>query len=219
MTVREYEDSSRWKRLAYRLMRNPFVLFVLAPVYMFLIQQRIPSRRSDRREAASVWWTNLALVGMVVGMSLWMGLVPYLVLQLVAIGVAGAAGIYLFYVQHQFEDAYWERSEDWDYTAAALRGSSFFDLPRILRWFTGNIGYHHVHHLSPRVPNYNLVRCHRSGRVFDHVRPLTLFQSLKSMRLHLWDEGSKRLVGFRRSRRGEGPSARRLAASSPPVTK
>jgi len=197
MTVQEYLESSRWKRFAYRLARNPFVLFVLAPLYLFVIRQRIPSAKASRRERYSVWWTNLALVGMAVAMSAWLGVVPYVVLQLVAIGSAGAAGVWLFYVQHQFEDAYWERKEDWNYTAAALRGSSFYELPRVLRWLSGNIGYHHVHHLSPRIPNYHLERCHRSAPRFRDVRPLTLRDSLKSLRLHLWDEGLRKLVSFR----------------------
>jgi omega-6 fatty acid desaturase (delta-12 desaturase) len=157
---------------------------------------------------------NLAIAAMVVALGLWLGFVPYLVLQLVAIGVAGAAGVWLFYVQHQFEDAYWDRAEDWDYTAAALQGSSFYELPRVLRWFSGNIGYHHIHHLSPRVPNYNLERCHRSARMFEDVKPLTLFRSLKSLRLHLWDEGLRRLVSFRHARR-ERRRARRNRREAP----
>jgi omega-6 fatty acid desaturase (delta-12 desaturase) len=201
MTVQEYLESSRWKRFAYRLARNPFVLFVLAPLYVFVLRQRIPSPRSGPRERRSVWWMNLALAGMFVGMSWWLGVVNYLALQLVAIAVAGAAGVWLFYVQHQFEDAYWERGEDWDYTAAALRGSSFYELPRVLRWLSGNIGYHHVHHLGPRVPNYYLERCHRSAGIFGEVEPITLLGSVKSLRLHLWDEGLRRLVGFRHARR------------------
>jgi omega-6 fatty acid desaturase (delta-12 desaturase) len=203
MTVQEYLEASRWKRFAYRLARNPLVLFVVAPLYLFVLRQRLPSGGASRRERNSVWWMNLALAGMVVGMGWWLGFGAYLLLQLTAIGVAGAAGVWLFYVQHQFEDAYWERGEDWDYTAAALRGSSFYELPRVLRWFSGNIGYHHIHHLSPRVPNYHLERCHRSARMFEEVRPLTLLRSLKSLRLHLWDEGLRRLVSFRHLRRRE----------------
>ena len=201
MTVQEYLEASRWKRFAYRLARNPFVLFVLAPLYLFVIRQRIPSSTASSRERRSVWWMNLAIAAMVMGLGAWLGFLPYLVLQLVAIGVAGAAGVWLFYVQHQFEDAYWDRAEDWDYTAAALQGSSFYELPRVLRWLSGNIGYHHIHHLSPRVPNYNLERCHRSARMFEDVEPLTLLRSLKSLRLHLWDEGLRKLVSFRHARR------------------
>ena len=111
--------------------------------------------------------------------------------------IAGAAGVWLFYVQHQFEDVYWERGEDWDYTAAALRGSSFYKLPRILQWFSGNIGFHHIHHLSPRIPNYNLQKCHQSDPMFQGVKHVTLLSSLKSSTLRLWDESAKKLVGFR----------------------
>jgi omega-6 fatty acid desaturase (delta-12 desaturase) len=209
LTVQEYLESSRWKRLAYRLARNPFVLFVVAPTYLFVFRQRIPSATASARERSSVWWMNLAIAGVVAGMSWAFGIVPYLVLQLVVIAVAGAAGVWLFYVQHQFEDAYWERDERWDYTAAALQGSSFYELPAMLRWFSGNIGYHHVHHLSPRIPNYNLRRCHDATPIFAEVEPIRLVPSLRTLRLRLWDERLRRLVGFRhvrRSRRdGEPP--------------
>ena len=200
MTVQEYIESSRWKRFSYRLARNPFVLFVLAPVVLFLVLQRFPRSGATKVERHSVWWMNFAALVMGVAMSLVFGLVPYLVLQLVVLMVAGTAGIWLFYLQHQFEDAYWERSENWDYAAAALQGSSFFKLPRILQWFSGNIGFHHIHHLSPRIPNYNLERCHHSDPMFQEVKPMTLLGSLKSLGLRLWDESSKKLVGWRHVR-------------------
>ncbi len=200
MTVQEYLESSRWRRFAYRMARNPLVLFILAPMYLFVIRQRFPSPNASRRERRSVWWMNFAVAGMVVGMGTWLGFVPYLVLQLIATSVGGAAGVWLFYVQHQFEDAYWERGSEWSYTAAALEGSSFYELPRVLRWLSGNIGYHHIHHLSPRVPNYNLERCHRSAQMFGVVEPITLLGSLRSMRLHLWDEGLRKLISFRHLR-------------------
>ena len=196
MTVQEYLESSRWRRSAYRLARNPFILFCVAPVYLFLFRQRFSAPDRNRREQRSVWWMNLALSLKALAMMLWLGVVPYVVLQLVAILVAGAAGVWLFYIQHQFEEAYWERSDDWDYTAAALRGSSHYDLPRVLRWLSGNIGYHHIHHLSPRIPNYNRERCHRSVALFAEVPSIGFFESLRSLRLHLWDEGRKQLVGF-----------------------
>jgi omega-6 fatty acid desaturase (delta-12 desaturase) len=123
--------------------------------------------------------------------------------------VAGSGGVWLFYLQHQFEDVYWERGEDWDYTAAALQGSSFYKLPKVLQWFSGNIGFHHIHHLSPRIPNYNLERCHRSDPMLHEVKPLTLFRSLKSITYRLWDEQTRKLVGFghlkkHRTQPGEG---------------
>lgn len=197
LTVQEYLESSRWKRFAYRLARNPIVLFVLAPLFLFVIMQRFPDRQADRVERHSVWWMNLAILAVAAGMSAIFGIVPYLLIQLTAMALAGSSGVWLFYVQHQFEDAYWERGEDWDYTEAALKGSSFYKLPRILQWFSGNIGFHHIHHLSPRIPNYNLEACHKSDPMFHDVKPITFFSSFRSMTLHLWDESAKRLVGLR----------------------
>jgi omega-6 fatty acid desaturase (delta-12 desaturase) len=200
MTVQEYLESSRWRRFAYKLARNPIVLFILAPLYVFIIHQRFPKRRADARERRSVWQMNLALLAMALALSWVFGPVPYLIIQSIVIGVVGTAGLWMFYIQHQFEDAYWEHHEDWDYTAAALQGSSFYKLPRILQWFTGNIGYHHIHHLSSRIPNYNLERCHDSHPVFQQVKPITIRISLKSLAYRLWDEQRNKLVGYRRMR-------------------
>jgi acyl-lipid omega-6 desaturase (Delta-12 desaturase) len=197
MTVQEYLESSLWKRFAYRLARNPVILFVIAPVFVMLVKQRFPSANASPKERASVHWMNLAILGLIVGMSAIFGIKAYLLIQVVVIAVAGSAGFWLFYVQHQFEGVYWERGAEWDYTAAALRGSSFYKLPRILQWFTGNIGYHHIHHLSSRIPNYNLERCHKAHLMFQGVKPITLFSSLKSLNFRLWDEKLKKLVGFR----------------------
>jgi acyl-lipid omega-6 desaturase (Delta-12 desaturase) len=197
MTVQEYLESSRWKRFAYRLARNPIVLFVIAPLFLFAIRQRFPSPKASKRERHSVWWMNLAILGVAAVLSAIFGMVPYLVIQLTAMAVAGSAGVWLFYVQHQFEGVYWERADEWDYTAAALQGSSFYKLPKILQWFSGNIGFHHIHHLSSRIPNYNLERCHRAHPLFQTVKPITLFSSLKSFTFRLWDEQRRKLVGFR----------------------
>jgi omega-6 fatty acid desaturase (delta-12 desaturase) len=208
MTVQEYLEASRWKRSAYRLARNPIVLFAIAPLVLFLFLQRFPRSGAKPHERRSVWWMNLALLVMVTGMSLVFGILPYLVIQLTVLTVASAVGVWLFYLQHQFEDAYWERGEDWDYATAALQGSSFFRLPRVLQWFSGNIGFHHVHHLSPRLPNYTLQRCHESDPMFQEVRPMTLLGSLRSLGLRLWDESSKKLVGFRHLRKSKEVSRR-----------
>jgi acyl-lipid omega-6 desaturase (Delta-12 desaturase) len=197
MTVTEYLTSSRWRRFSYRLVRNPVILFVVSPLMLFLIVQRFPDPKAEARERHSVWWMNAALLLVGVAMSLAIGIVPYLVFQLGALAVAASAGVWLFYVQHQFEDAYWERGEDWDYAQASLKGSSYFKLPRVLQWFSGNIGFHHIHHLSARIPNYNLERCHRSDPMFHDIKPITLIGSLKTLSLRLWDESSKKLVGFR----------------------
>jgi omega-6 fatty acid desaturase (delta-12 desaturase) len=143
---------------------------------------------------------NLALLCMVVGMSWLLGIKAYVLIQLMVMAVAGAGGVWLFYMQHQFEAAYWERGDDWQYATAAMQGSSFYKLPKILQWFSGNIGFHHIHHLSPRVPNYNLQRCHEAEPLFRQVKPMTLFSSLKSLSFRLWDEQARRLVGYGRVR-------------------
>ncbi len=197
LTVEEYLASSRWKKFSYRLARNPIVLFVIAPIFLFLIRERFPSPDAKPREVRSVWIMNVAVVALAVGLIMIFGFLPWLIIQLTAIAVAGSGGVWLFYVQHQFEDAYWERGDDWDYTAAALQGSSFYKLPKILQWFSGNIGFHHIHHLSPRIPNYNLERCHRSDPMFMEVKPMTLFGSLRSLTFRLWDEKGRKLIGFR----------------------
>lgn len=212
LTVQEYLEASRWKRFAYRMARNPFILFVIAPLYLFLIHQRFPSKMANKRERNSVYWTNLAILGMTSGLAAAFGIKAYAIIQLIVIAVAGGAGVWLFYVQHQFEGVYWERGEGWDYTAAALRGSSFYKLPRVLQWFSGNIGFHHIHHLSSRIPNYNLERCHEADPLFQQVKPITLLSSLKSLTFRLWDEQRHRLVGYghlrtlRGPRRGGAPS-------------
>jgi len=196
LTVQEYLESSRWKKFAYRLARNPFILFVLAPLYLFLIHQRFPRSTASKRERHSVYWTNLAILGMAVAMSAVFGWKAYLVIQVSVTALAGSVGVWLFYVQHQFEGVYWDRREDWDYTSAALQGSSFYKLPKILQWFSGNIGFHHIHHLSPRIPNYNLEKCHKAEPLFQTVPAVTLFSSFKSFTFRLWDEQRRKLVGF-----------------------
>jgi omega-6 fatty acid desaturase (delta-12 desaturase) len=205
LTVQEYLEASRWKRFAYRLARNPFILFVIAPLYLFLFRQRLSSPGASQRERHSVHAMNVALLAVGATLSLIFGVRDYLIIQAIILAVAGGSGVWLFYVQHQFEGVYWERGDDWDYTEAALKGSSFYKLPKILQWFSGNIGFHHIHHLSSRIPNYNLERCHRADPLFQQVPPITLFPSLKSLTFRLWDESNRKLVGFghlRHMRRG-----------------
>jgi omega-6 fatty acid desaturase (delta-12 desaturase) len=196
MTVQEYLESSRWKKFAYRLARNPVVLFVIAPLFLFVIRQRVPSSKASQRERHSVHAMNAAILAMAAALSLVFGIKAYVLIQLTILMVAGGAGVWMFYVQHQFEDVYWERGEDWSFVAAALQGSSFYKLPRILQWFSGNIGFHHIHHLSPRIPNYHLEKCHQADPLFQAVKPITLFSSLKSFTFRLWDEKSRKLVGY-----------------------
>ena len=200
MTVEEYESSSRWRRLAYRFVRNPFVLFVIAPMYLFLIQYRIPTRGARPRERRSVWATNLGLLAFVGGMSLLVGFKTFVLVQFPISIIGTIAGVWLFYVQHQFEGAYWSRGTQWDFVGAALQGSSFYKLPKVLQWFSGNIGFHHIHHLSPSIPNYNLEKCHDEEPAFQAVKAVTLWGSFRSLTFRLWDERQRRLVGYRRPR-------------------
>jgi omega-6 fatty acid desaturase (delta-12 desaturase) len=200
LTVQEYLESSRWKRFAYRLARNPIVLFIIAPLFQFVIRQRFASSKASKRERHSVYAMNLGILAMAGALSLVFAVKAYIIIQLMVLMVAAGAGVWLFYVQHQFEGVYWERAGEWDYTAAALQGSSFYKLPRVLQWFSGNIGFHHIHHLSSRIPNYNLEKCHWAHPLFQQVKPITFFSSLRSLTFRLWDEKLKRLVSFRHLR-------------------
>jgi len=199
MTVDEYRHASFWQRVGYRFYRNPFVLLGIAPLYVFLLKQRLPRRRSGR-EVLSVIGTDLALVAIFWALFATIGVKATLLLELPLLAIAGAAGVWLFYVQHQFEQVYWERHDMRDYLAVAMEGSSLYALPRVLQWFSGNIGFHHIHHLSPRIPNYRLPKAYREQPVLQHVDRLTLFSSLRTLRLRLYDEASRRLIGFREAR-------------------
>ena len=210
LTVAEYLAAPKWKKFVYRVVRNPIILFLVAPAGLFLIYQRFSNRNASRREKMSVWSMNIAMA-ILAGLQIWaLGWKGWLMIQLPVTMVAGAAGVWMFYVQHQFEDVYWDHHEEWDYTAAALLGSSFYKLPKVLQWFTGNIGFHHIHHLSPRIPNYQLEKCHHSHEIFTSVKPITLFSSLRTMKHRLWDEENRKLVGYERLkqvRQEQTPSA------------
>lgn len=194
MTVQEYLHAPWWKRFGYRVMRNPIAMFLVGSVAVFMIAQRIPLG-SGRRERASVWWTNLALACIVLILSLIFGWQAYVTVQLLVVLFGASVGIWLFYVQHNFEGVYWERHSKWNYFKASMQGSSFYKLPAVLEWFSGSIGYHHIHHLGARIPNYNLAKAYRENPIF-HVKPLTLLSSLKCLKWRLYDEASRRLVGW-----------------------
>jgi omega-6 fatty acid desaturase (delta-12 desaturase) len=198
LTVREYEALSRGARLRYRLMRNPLVLFGLGPIH-WILTNRIPPRGANAtpRQLRSVWGTNALILAVFGAAAAWVGLPAVLLVYGPAMYLAAAAGIWLFYVQHQFEGTYWQQHAEWDYATSAIRGSSYLKLPAVLHWFTGSIGLHHVHHLGPRIPNYALKRCHEENPLFHEVTTLTLAQSVRTLRLTLWDESRQRLVGFR----------------------
>jgi omega-6 fatty acid desaturase (delta-12 desaturase) len=195
-TVEEYLAAPRWDRLRYRLYRNPWVMFGLGPLFTFLFGYRFWRRGSDRRVRRSVVLTNLGLATAVLVVMSLTGWKAFLLVQLPIMQVVGAIGIWLFYVQHQFDGVRWERNENWSYFDQALGSSSYYALPRVLQWFTGNIGYHHVHHLGARIPNYRLEQCHRELELFRNVRPISLLESRRCLRLNLWDEATRQLVGF-----------------------
>ena len=194
MTVQEYLEAPWWKRFGYRVMRQPVFMFIFGSLIVFVITQRIPPNKGER-EITSVWMTNLALAAWVTLMSFLFGWKAYLVVQFLVIFFGASVGIWLFYVQHNFEGAYWERHDKWDFLKAGLQGSSFYKLPAVLNWFTGNIGFHHIHHLSPKIPNYKLPKAFKENPIF-HVKPLTLWSSFKSLTLRLYDEKTRKLVGW-----------------------
>lgn len=196
LTVKEYQQKSGWDRLVYRVTRHPLALFTVGPLGLFLINNRFSTRTSGKRERYSVYWTNLALLVIVLLISVTIGLKAFFLVLLPVMILGTTAGIWLFYVQHQFQGVYWERHERWDYLSAALKGSSYYKLPRLLQWFSGNIGFHHIHHVSPRIPNYYLEKCHRDNPMFQGVKTLTLLSSMRCMFLSLWDEDKNELVSF-----------------------
>jgi acyl-lipid omega-6 desaturase (Delta-12 desaturase) len=200
-TVGEYNAMNRRQRLGYWLFRNPLVMFGIGPIYAMVIQPRLVSRASRKRVRRSVIGTNVALT-LAIGALCWLlGWREFLLVQAPMALLAGSAGVWLFYVQHQFEDTYWQSNEAWSYGDAALKGSSHLKLPRVLQFFTGNIGLHHVHHLSARIPNYNLQRAHDDNPVLHGVPTLSLWDGIRAVRLKLWDEKQGRLVTFAEARR------------------
>ncbi|MBR7554889.1 fatty acid desaturase [Allobacillus sp. GCM10007491] len=197
MTVEEYKKASKLERLQYRLYRNPFIMFVLGPLYLFLVTNRLNRKDAKKKERRNTYLTNISIIG-IIALLIWViGWSSFLIVQLPIMFVAGSLGIWLFYVQHQFEDSYFEDEAEWDYVKAAIDGSSYYKLPRVLQWITGNIGYHHVHHLSPKVPNYNLEQVHESTPPLQQATTITVGSSLKSIRFRLYDEKSKTFVHFK----------------------
>lgn len=201
LTVEEYNQKSKWGKFGYRFYRHPLFLIAIAPLLLFVIQYRLPKKPMNLQKHIQLHLTNLTLLTLIVGVIWLIGFKAYVMIQLPVINFASVAGVWLFYVQHQYEDVVWERNENWDRNRMSLEGSSFYKLPKVLQWFTGNIGFHHIHHLSPRIPNYNLPRCHYEKPVFGQIKPITLKSSLKSIHLRLWDEDSKRLISFKQLRK------------------
>ncbi len=196
MTLAEYENGSKKKRLWYRLYRNPVVMMGLGALFMFLLRNRLPTRKVTRKERMSVLFTNLLIIILLLVVSNFIGWRTFLLILFPVLWLAGAAGIWLFYVQHQFPGGYWARKSEWEPMRAAMEGCSFYRLPAVLRWFSSNIGYHHVHHLNPRIPNYNLKKCFDTVPELQEKTPLTFLRSLSCIRLKVWDDDKQKMVGF-----------------------
>lgn len=196
MTKQEYLESPRWKRWVYRLARNPFVVFGLGPIFIFMLSQRFPIGAKNKQERYSVLLANLGILVIILLAGFTFGFQTYILIQVPIVLIGGMLGLWLFYIQHNFDGVYWSRHNEWDRLKAALEGSSFYKLPKVLQWFTGNIGYHHIHHIRPLIPNYNLKECCDSEPDLKKVKPLTVGKSLRSLRLHLWDENNQKLVPF-----------------------
>jgi acyl-lipid omega-6 desaturase (Delta-12 desaturase) len=197
LTVEEYLAAPLKTRLWYRFYRNPLVMFGLGPIFQFLLKNRFNRKGARKKEVLNTYLTNVILVALI-GLLCWaLGWQTFLFIQGSIFMISGAAGIWLFYVQHTFEDSYFEEDKDWEYVKAAVEGSSFYKLPKLMQWLTGNIGFHHVHHLSPRVPNYKLEEAHNNTLPLQHVPTVTLATSLRSLRFRLWDEERKNFVSFK----------------------
>jgi len=202
LTVAEYRARSFWGRLGYRLYRHPIVMFALGPAYLFIVEQRLPIDllRGGWVPWASVMATNVAIFATVAALMWFVGIGTFLLVHLPVALIASSIGVWLFYVQHQFEDTHWDREAEWNMQEAALHGSSHYDLPPVLRWFTANIGMHHIHHLCSRIPFYRLPRVLRDYPELRDIGRLTLWQSFRCVHLVLWDETQRRLVSFRDAR-------------------
>jgi len=198
LTVDEYLASPLWRRLVYRLYRNPIVLFGLGPIAIFLIDYRFNRRTVAVRlkERLNTYVTNLGIAALYAVLIWAVGWQSFLLVQGPIFFLSGLFGIWLFYVQHQFEQSYYENDDEWSYVQAAVEGSSYYKLPKLLQWMTGNIGFHHVHHLSPRVPNYLLEKAHYASAPLQKATTITLRTSLKSLKFKLWDEENKVFVGY-----------------------
>jgi len=200
LTAEEYLKQPKGKRLIYRLYRNPVMLFLIGPFFLFVLSFRFTRKSMSRPEKESVYLANLIMLIYVSALVILMGWKSFLVIQLPVSYFATAAGVWLFYVQHQYDNVIWTREDEWDYKKLALEGSSYLKFPRILQWFSGNIGFHHIHHLSPMIPNYKLEKCHKENEMFRNIKPVTFVPSIRAMSLKIWDENANKLISFRRLR-------------------
>lgn len=216
-TIEEYEAQSKRMQWVYRVFRNPIFLFFFAAPFHFLVLNRIPLGErvgEANEEFKSLWLTNLAIVVWVSIASYFLGFWTVMKISVPIMTIAAAVGTWLFYVQHQFERTYWEHTPEWSYVLAAMQGSSYYKLPRVLQYFTGNIGFHHIHHLSPRIPNYELERCHNENPIFQRATTIGLRESFKTAFLTLWDEANGRLVSFKEARAAQPHTSRQSFAQA-----
>ncbi|MFZ3590950.1 fatty acid desaturase [Bacillus sp. DJP31] len=197
LTVEEYAAASIWTKIYYRIYRNPIIMFGVGPIAVFLIQYRFNVKGAKRKEKINTHVTNVSIVALYALLSWAIGWQEFLIIQGPIFFISGLMGIWLFYVQHQFEDSYFEHEDEWSYVKAAVDGSSYYKLPKVLQWITGNIGFHHVHHLSPRVPNYNLEKVHNASMPLQKATTITIGTSLKSLKFRLWDEERKKFISFK----------------------
>ena len=203
LTVDEYLEKSKMGRLGYRFYRNPFVLFGLGPLFMVLVLNRINRKDAKRKERMNTYYTNIALLAICTTLIWVFGLSTFLLVHGLTLFIAGSLGIWLFYIQHTYEDSYFEVDEKWDYVKAAVEGSSYYKLPKLLQWGTGNIGFHHVHHLSPRIPNYKLEDAHETVKPLQQATTITIKKSLESIRYKLYDPENYRFVTFKEAAQRE----------------
>ena len=198
-TVGEYRSKSKWRRFTYRFYRHPLVFLVLGPAALFLITNRLAfdRKQSSKRDRRNVYVTDLTVGVIFLALGLWIGFGKLFMIAVPVAFMAGHSGIWLFYVQHQFEHAYWKREPEWNFFSSAMQGSSYLKLPKILQWFTGNIGYHHIHHLKETIPNYRLQQCYDETPDYHHVTVITLRSSIRTTFLSVWDEEQNRLISFR----------------------